>query len=208
MTTSDDHKPNRVLQTTKPAPRRSVSARDYTMPKPYRKPVFSDDMRALTRQQVLLLGGATALIAGLIFTLALLARRQPDPAPLAEVVEPAAELLPVKAVRSTPKRRVAVKVPPARPGQGALYAAGADSGHVPAEPRPPFKLLIPASPHSPPATSAPAAPVAPPDPDVDLITVILTLFPPAAAERTPGPPPCAAPAEKGDGCEPLQAMQR
>lgn len=204
VATTDDPKPQRALQTSKPAGRRPVSARDYRMPKPYRRPVFADEIRVLSRRQIVLLCGTTVAVAGLIFTLALLARNHPDPVPIAVELETPATLVPVKMVRRTPKRRVAVRVPPAT----VAIAAGHDSHPAPLDARPPFKLLIPAAPSLPGSTPALAAAVPEPDPDVDLIATILTLFPPAAAERTPVPPPCIVTAEKGDGCEALQAVQR
>lgn len=216
MPTSDDPKPGHAVQPAKPA-RRAVSASDYRMPKPYRKPVYVDEtQRRMSPRQVLMFTASATLIAGLIFTLALLARSHSGSASAMQAAAaPAPEIAPVAAprraqrVRPAVRRRVAVPVAPGALANEVTDTPTADispGGYwLPDEAAAPGRAVKP----GPPVAASAPGPAMPSDPDVDLITVILTLFPqPASSARAPATPVCVAPAEQDDGCEQLQTMQR
>jgi hypothetical protein len=218
--TSDNPKPGHAVQPAKPV-RRAVSASDYRMPKPYRKPVYVDEtQRRMSPRQVLMFTASATLIAGLIFTLALLARSHSGSASAMQAAAaPAPEIAPVAAPRRAQRARPAVRrwvAVPVAPGALAnevadqvadMPTAGISPGAywLPDEAAAPGRAVKP----GPPVAASAPGPAMPPDPDVDLIAVILTLFPqPASSARAPATPVCVAPAEQDDGCEQLQMMQR
>lgn len=165
--------------------RRSISARDFRLPKPYRKPASPDARRGMSRLRVAMAVFSGLLIAGLIAALALIAHENATaPHPLA-VVAAKNEEAPVRPLRGA-AGRAGTQPPPAL------------SSHPAAPPAPdsdPAPALPDADTDADASLSVPAADL-PEDPDVVLITAILLLTPPAP-EAVPacGSPPadhCAA----------------
>jgi len=168
------------LVSRKPAPR-SIRARDFSMPKPYRKPVVVDARRRASRWRTGLVAVSGLVVAALIAALAMITYENATaPHPLAVVVAP----------------RERQPAPPAAPAASHGRAVARLSPLEPARPEP-APLPAPGVQDTPPppgaAPSAPGVPVAA-DPDVDLIASILLL--------TPRPADSAAPCSPltDDGC--------
>jgi hypothetical protein len=157
------------LATNKAVPRagRSIRPRDFTLPKPYRRKRFVEDGPGMSRLRMLLLTLSALVISGLIATLVLLAKENLDSPPMPIIAAPAP--LPAPA-------------PLVAPAQSAVLPAMAAVPPPLPEQTPPARAPLPKAPPAPARLVRVAAPMAPtaiaPDPDVVLITAILTLTPP------------------------------
>lgn len=154
--------------------RRSISARDFTLPKPYRKPTPGDTLRGASRLRITLLAFSGLLIAGLIAALAMLAHDNANsPHALAIVRAEQARSAPPA---PTPETRPRAAKPAAKPGNTAIPVLAAS-------PMLPVQASLPAL-----ADELPVLfmrPPAMPDPDVDLIAAILLLSPDRAPPHLP-----------------------
>jgi hypothetical protein len=151
-----------TLVSRKPA-RRSISARDFRMPKPYRRPASAEARRGMSRLRLAMVAFSGLLIASLIAALALIAHENAtSPHPLA-VVAAKREQAPVPAAvsRSGAGRAGAPPAP-------AISRQSADAPLAPSPAElPPVLADLPLTP--------PGA--LPDDPDVVLIAAILMLTP-------------------------------
>lgn len=161
-----------TLVSRKPS-RRSISARDFSLPKPYRKPIPGDQSRGMSRLRLVMLAFSGLLIASLIAALAMLAHDNAT-SPHAMAIVEAAKPAP----RPPPEKRA--------PGVKA-----ADAGLPPAVPAAPARIEHTLD-QPPPVDTVPAEQFADvaleemqQDPDVVLITAILLLSAVPIAE-TPG----------------------
>lgn len=193
-----------ISKSAPPRGRRSISARDYALPKPYRKKKYVEDEPEMSKLRVGLLTFSALVVASLVGALVLLASEDIDRRPVLVVgapkepaVRPVALPDPAPALMARPRPPVARAPIADRPRrQDPVHAA-------------PFPLATPAklarAPRVPPKPEA-AAPVPAPDPDVVLITAILLLTPP----NPPADPALAAcsvsPANDG-GCPALHGMK-
>lgn len=195
MRPSDEKKYVLVSQRSKLKPRRALSVRDYSLPKPYRKPVNGEEYQGRSRTQFALLALAGVLIAGLVGALALLAHEN--------VTTPRAR--PVVAATGEPGRD-GVLAPAVFPGMPADPLALPAQKKTPAGARlPPPGLAGSSTPSRRAAVAAGIAAHAAPretsasaledpsaakesDPDVVLLTAILMLTPPAPVEIQSGTP--------------------
>ncbi len=92
---SPDDKHYPLEQPKRPSPsRRSVSKKDFKLPKPYRRQVYSEEPDRLTRLQVSLIGFAGLMIATLLGVLALMAHED-ELSPEGKVIVAAARREPV-----------------------------------------------------------------------------------------------------------------
>lgn len=194
-----------------PQPPRAVRKQDFSLPKPYRRQLFSEEPESLTRLQKGLLAFATLLVATLAGIMALLAHenaRSPQgkvivAAARIESLEPGEAQLASYAAPTAPLPRAPARAtPPALAGGAAMLTPRARAKGAAASPRLAAAIKKTAaapvprapgrhkSPHPKPQPKAvrKEPPLAPPpaDPDVVLITAILLL--------TPAPVPAAAPA--------------
>ena len=180
MSPSDKKDYGLVTQTMRPRPRRSVSMRDYSLPKPYRKKVFVEEAPTPSRIKTVLWTVSGVLVAGLVVELCMLAQetmRQRElpiiaaaprpavddaPAPLA-MREQVSAAAPIAALApATAASRHAVSPVLAAAGIGAIRG----KVHLASAGRP-----------GKPSRLQPAALAPEPDPDVVLITAILLLAP-------------------------------
>lgn len=168
------------LAANKAAPRagRSLSKREFALPKPYRRKRFVEDGVGMSRLRMVALSMSALAIAGLIAALALLVKENLASPPIPIIAAP------------TPAAVAAV--PAKRPVAPAVFLAPA---HQPA-PAPPLAAALPLVPppvkRIAPVQARPESATA--DPDVVLITAILTLTPPPEPEAAPG----CSPATSGD----------
>lgn len=183
-----------MLTPDDPRSRRSLAVLSHGKPKPYRRPVYSDEPHRVSRGQVILLVLGATLVAVLILAVAVAAQEHANATRGKQIIAAEEEAQPQ-----------AVTAPP--PGALAATPPMLDDSALP--------IPVPASPprpvfvHAPPLpkVAAPrpakrpaprqAASVAPPvsDPDVDLIATILALT-----------PPLPVPAGPGAVCTPAQAV--
>ena len=108
MQSSDDkHYP---LTKTKrsPQPRHAVSKKEFSLPKPYRRQLFSEEPERLTRLQMGILAFAALMITTLLGVLALLAHEN-DLSPEGKLIVAAAEL---EAVESAEAQIASLASPP------------------------------------------------------------------------------------------------
>jgi len=160
-----------TLVSRKPS-RRSISARDFSLPKPYRKPIPGDQLRGMSRLRLVLLAFSGLLIASLIAALAILAHDNAT-SPHAMAIVEAAKPAP----RPPPEKRApGVKAAAAQPA--AVPAAPARIEHTLDQPPPGDTLPAEQS-------ADVAVEEMQQDPDVVLITAILLLSAAPIAE-TPG----------------------
>ena len=94
MHSSDDKHYPLAKAKRSPQPRRAVSKKDYSLPKPYRRQPFSEEPERLTHLQVGMLGFAGLAIVTLLGVLALLAHES-DRSPEGKMIVAAARLEPV-----------------------------------------------------------------------------------------------------------------
>ena len=94
MHSSDDKHYPLAKAKRSPQPRRAVSKKDYSLPKPYRRQPFSEEPQRLTHLQVGMLGFAALSIVTLLGVLALLAHES-DRSPEGKMIVAAARLEPV-----------------------------------------------------------------------------------------------------------------
>ena len=198
---ASENKQFALAKTKRPAqPRRAVSKKDFRLPKPYRRQLFSEEPERLTRMQVSLLSFAALMVSTLLGVLALLAHES-DLSPEGKMIVAAARLETVQAAHVQPVQPVLPAAPaaPAAPAQVAIPPALQHEPPivVPAyavRALPVVRTRLAAKSHvnARPATrvaNAPAARIAvtvpAPDPDVTLIAAILLL--------TPAPVPAFAP---------------
>lgn len=138
----------------RPQLRRSVSKKDFTLPKAYRRQLFSEGPERLTRMQLSLLGFAAVMVTTLFAVLALLAHES-DRSPDGKLIVAAAKLAPAE--------RAAPAVPAeAQPAAHALHSAQAAR---PAQPTPPVQkatAMPPVPSVSPVLRSAPVLAALPP----------------------------------------------
>jgi hypothetical protein len=174
---------------------RSVRVRNYALPKPYRKKAFVEDTPRMSRRRLAVLTLSCLTIASLVAALAMLAKENLESPPVLVIAAPvtpeaaspaAAPLAPYRAPVDGPASPVLTAL--------AIHAAPrAVAAPVPKAARAP--------------RAAPKPELPPSDPDVDLVTVILTLtMPPAnavpatAAVCTPGTP-------SDHGCPAIHGME-
>ncbi len=218
---SPDDKHYPLAQPKRPSPsRRSVSKKDFKLPKPYRRQVYSEEPDRLTRMQVSLIGFAGLMVATLIGVLALMAHED-ELSPEGKVIVAAARLEPVDtdeaqyaSFQARPVKDESGTPPALRHGARTAAQASAAAETVvkskakaiaKARAEAAVSLADPRKKASP-STSAPAILAArvrkakavpvqaaapePSDPDVALITAILLL--------TPAPSPAAVPGTVSD----------
>lgn len=162
--TDDQHFPLPSVRT-----RRSISVRDYKLPKPYRKKKFVEDAQPMSPLRIGLLVFSGLVIASLVTVLAMLARDNLD----------APQLLVVSAPKPAPALAPVLPEPPA-PAAAALAQRPEAPAQRPAARPAALPAAVPRRHEEPaPRIDAPAA-----DPDVVLITAILMLTPPSL----PDPP--------------------
>ncbi|WP_426211019.1 hypothetical protein [Massilia sp. TWP1-3-3] len=112
MHASDD-KPFPLAPTKRsPQPRRTVSKKDFSLPKPYRRQLFSEEPERLTRLQTAMLTLGALLVAAVLAVLALLAQES-DHSPDGKVIVAAARLETVDSVEA----QLASLPPPAAPAE-------------------------------------------------------------------------------------------
>ncbi|SHH02140.1 hypothetical protein [Massilia sp. CF038] len=177
MSPTDDH--TLTAPSKKPA-RRSISASDFSLPKPYRRKIKSDQPRTSARFRISLLVLSIVPIAALLAALALIVHENvttPRPLPVAAVSREEPPAVPPK------KSRMATR-PGAKPAASAVLAAVSDAPPTPKASGTPGKLRDPLGmpiPFQAAARHADAMPdgahLPAPDPDVDLIASILLLTP-------------------------------
>jgi hypothetical protein len=166
---ADDEQLYPLAKTSK-RPGRSVRARDYTLPKPYRKKTFVEDRPPpMSPLRLAMLVSSGLLVVGLIGVLIMLVKENRNAPHLLVIAAPV------------------VKTPPAATMHGPAPAAPALPPTLP-DPPPPSRQLAPGAtvvPSHAPRASPGATPV-PLDPDVDLIAAILTLtMHPVPAQQPP-----------------------
>lgn len=182
-------------------PRRAVSNKDFSLPKPYRRQLFCEEPDRLTRLQISLLAFAGLLIATLTGVLALLAHES-ERSPQGKVIVAAARLESAEQVEArlasfpAPTVRIAQDLPPAPRTRPVVKARPIPKELPPVTPKMrPAALPALAFKKAAPAARAPVAvpardkkrkpaprreapqPVPVRDPDEDLITAILLLTP-------------------------------
>ena len=191
------------LAAAKPAPRvrRSISARDYSLPKPYRKKRFVEDEPKLSTLRKGLLAFSGLVVASLIAALALLAKENFESPPVVVIPAPKpAAPLPVALADASPAflpMPVPVRPPMAAVRDDAPPAVPHGRAMLPALAKPVHRA------HLAPATQAP-----PPDPDVVLISAILLLTAPgASAPDDPALAACNATAVGDSGCPAIHGMK-
>ncbi len=188
--------------------RRSIAARDYALPKPYRKKKFVDeDAPPLSRLRVSLLTFSGLVVAGLVVALVLLAKENLDSPPLPVIAAtvptepeaaiparglPRAALLPAALqTPMPPSKGVHLSVPRPRPGALVPHLRKVSTRFLP--------------PHMPIKTEAPAPA---PDRDVVLITTILLLTPPSPPDgAVPEPAVCTGATASDSGCPAIHGMK-
>lgn len=149
------------------APRhgRCLRIGDFTLPKPYRRKRFVEDGTGMSGLRKLGLAMSGLAIAGLIAALVTLARENLDSPPMPVVAAPVPPAAAAPAAQAAPAPTVRAALPPdVQEPAKRMVAAPHPIGIVPA--------LAP----------APTPAIEAPDPDVVLITAILTLTPPPEAE--------------------------
>jgi hypothetical protein len=180
-------------------PRRAISKKDFKLPRPYRRQVFSEAPERLSRLQVSLLAFAGVMVVSLLGVLALLAQeseRSPD-GKIIVVAERATggKAIADEAITFPPMRTPPVPLLPPMPRAPGMPPQLARPG---AGQKPPLHLIKPPRKAAPqrhvlarlPAKAAHArkeraTPATVPDPDVALITAILLLTPPPAPPALP-----------------------
>lgn len=217
MPPSDDKQYPLVSNTAAPRVRRGIDARDYKLPKPYRKKKFVEDEQPSSPLRIRLLAFAGLVIAGLVVTLAMLAKENldsPPPlivaAPRPATVQPTTLPLPVaaepelrlaQAPPALPPRTIALPprsiAPPSRSIALAPRAIAPPSVHGRVTPPPALRRAAP------PKSVAAAA-----DPDVVLITAILMLTPPSApAPANPTLADCSTTPSADVGCQAIHGVK-
>jgi hypothetical protein len=201
------------LATTKvPGPRTrrssSVSARDFALPKPYRKKKFVEDEPRMSRARLAVLTLSGLTIASLVAALALLARDNLASPPVLVIAAPKATLEELPEAQAAAALLTRFAAPSAR-REAPVLAAAAPAGpaHARAVPHAPRPAMAPKAPRmAHPAPQQSAAPA--PDPDVVLITAILTLtMPPASDQAVQAISVCAAGAASDNGCPAIHGME-
>jgi hypothetical protein len=166
--------PTTTLVKRKPA-RRSISARDFSLPKPYRKPRAADARGGMSHRRMAIVALSGLLSVGLVAALALIAHdNATSPHPLT-VVAVKQDAPPARATRSAP----AVARPSVGPDPAFAHQPGLAHQAT---------ATVPAPSHSRAALALTPADV-PADPDVELIAAILMLTPAAPATPACGDPP-------------------
>ncbi len=153
---------------------RSLRARDFALPRPYRRKPYVEDGMGMSRLRKMGLAMSSMAIAGLIATLVMLARDNLDAPPIPVIAAPLPPAAPVAvaagpAAQAQPPRTVV-------PADLPLAVQGREPKVVAAPPA--IKAV-----RSAPTALKPA--IEAPDPDVLLITAILTLTPPPEPEPEP-----------------------
>lgn len=184
----------------------SISARDYSLPKPYRRKRFVEDKPDMSRSRVAMLAFSGVLIASLVVALALLAKENLHSPPVMVIAAPKepAQDTAGKSAASAQTRKVAGpiagKAAPRR-AREPMASHGRDltkvSAPLPAS-LPPAKKVAKIS--QVPSLTEPAVP----DADVVLITAILTLTPRPEPDTTGA----CTPSMGGDhGCAAIHGMK-
>ena len=137
MQSPDDKQYPLAKATRRPQSGRSVSKKDFTLPKPYRRQLYSEEPERLTRLQLSLLGFAGVMVSTLIGVLALMAHES-ERSPDGKLIVAAAKLEPVAHVDQAEAQFTAFAAPVAKPEP---------------EPRPPLRrsVKVPALPAPQPA---------------------------------------------------------
>ena len=164
--------------------RRTVSVNDFTLPKPYEKKPFVEDEPQLSKTRMALIGAAGLAAAGIVVAIAMVAKENLDTKPVLVIAAPLdmPQLIdePAPPVKKPRSALASAKRPSSdRPAMAALGAK--DYPQVRNATRPALlavsartvRALRPAAPKPEPVAH---------DPDVDLITAILLLSPPARAD--------------------------
>lgn len=198
-----DEKPFPLITATMPGPRasRSIKARDYALPKPYRKKTFVEDEPRMSRVRVTMLTLSCLTIASLVGALAMLAKENLDTPPVLIVAAPVPETAKI------PLARLAVPVVTrARLALADGLPAAAARAREVVQPHPTvMRALAAKTARAPRAVPKPEAP--PPDPDVDLVTVILTLTMPSATAGADSAAACSAATPSDHGCPAIHGME-
>ena len=236
MSTSDKKEYALVHPTMQPRMRRHLAARDYSLPKPYRRKVFLEEPPTTSKVTLALWAAAGVLMAGLIAELTSLAqenmrqRRLPiiAAAPPPVLPEQAPSIRGNELARAPAARRAPVELAPLLVAAAAA-AVSAEINATPAqaqldggESRPsdrdqPRPLNMAAN-TSPPQLAhvikkgkqprpAVIAPSVEPDPDVVLITAILLLSPQLHWDVPTSDPVCTPGAPKDPACPELHGMR-
>jgi hypothetical protein len=207
VSTSDKKEYGLVTQTMHPRPRRSVSMRDYSLPKPYRKKVFVEEAPTTSKTKLALWTVSGILIAGLVVELGMLAQETMRQRELPII----AAAPPRPAVDEAPAPRAVHKKAAAAAAIAIVAPAAAALAHEPLPGLAPgrtgvmrVKLHPAAGKHGKPAGWQAPALVPEPDPDVVLITTILLLAPQLQDDSTQNA--CSAAAPKDNACADLHGM--
>ena len=218
MQSSDDKQYPLAALKRASQPKRAVSKKDFRLPKPYRRQLFSEEPDRLTRLQVSLLGFAGVMVATLIGVLVLLAdekERSPHGKP---IIVARAELEDIDALHAQltafPPPAVEVRRDPApvlpHAPRPSVVAKAAPKARPPLRPKATKATAVML------VRSHQAAPLQAPDPDVALITAILLLTPPPAPANAPalstelagrGVAACTPNPVKDSGCTDLHKMK-
>lgn len=114
MQSPDDKQYPLAKATRRPQSRRSVSKKDFTLPKPYRRQLYSEGPERLTRLQLSLLGFAGVMVSTLIGVLALMAHES-ERSPDGKLIVAAARLEPVAQVDQAEAQFTAFAAPVTQP---------------------------------------------------------------------------------------------
>ena len=114
MQSPDDQQYPLAKATRRPQSRRSVTKKDFTLPKPYRRQLYNEEPERLTRLQLSLLGFAGVMVSTLIGVLALMAHES-ERSPDGKLIVAAAKLEPVAQLDQAEARFTAFAAPVAKP---------------------------------------------------------------------------------------------
>ena len=193
-----------------PQPKRAVSKKDFRLPRPYKRQLFSEEPARLTRLQVSLLGFAGVMVATLIAVLVLLAdekERSPHGKPIvvaAADLEAAKPMLAQRAAfpAAVVQNRSDVQAPLRQQAALAVPLTTA----LKAKPALRAVRRVRATPAAPVRQHA-VAPVLPLDPDVALISAILLLTPPSPVPVSATPLSMELDGGAVSACVPLGAKE-
>lgn len=119
MHSSDDKQYPLAKAKRPPQPRRAVSKKDFSLPRPYHRQLFSEEPERLTRLQMGMLGFAALMIATLLGVLALLANES-DHSPEGKMIVAAARLEAVESAEAQPAANPTPAAPAEAPTPPAL----------------------------------------------------------------------------------------
>lgn len=114
MQSTDDKKLPLAKMVRRPLSRRTVSKKDFTLPRPYRRQLFSEEPEKLTRLQLSLLGFSGVMVSTLFGVLALFAHES-ERSPDGKLIVAAARLEQVEHAEQAEAQHTAFITQPAEP---------------------------------------------------------------------------------------------